>query len=293
MLEINYIDKTFNPQSSGSYEISLQANQNGLAYCIFDPSSNSFIVFRKHRFEYVVSTGDLIRKVQAVLENDDFLSFKFHKVLFLGFSQHATLVPESFFDRDEMAEYLYFNLGEQTDHAFFNNPVNPPGLFNVFALPEALVSQITLHFKKVEFLNQTTPFLRHIANQTAAFINPSVYMSLNPGFFDIACVGYGKLILYNTFQYVNENDLLYYTLFALKQVGFAPEKIVVKLSGEFSTRSSYFEMIRQYIPETVMDDAVCMPLLAPGLKALSVPRFLNLLNLQMCVSSGESIKVVK
>jgi hypothetical protein len=293
MHEINYIDKSFNPQSAGSYEISIQANQNGLAYCIFDPSSNSFVVFRKHRFEHVVLTGDLIRKVQAVLDNDEILGLKFHKVLFLGFTQQATLIPEAFFDRDQMVDYLRFTIGDQTDHALFNNPVIPPGLFNVFALPEALVSQITLHFKKAEFLNQTTPFLRHIANQPAALISPTVFMSLNPGFFDIACVGYGKLILYNTFQYANENDLLYYTLFALKQVGFAPEKTAVKLSGEFSIRSTYFEIIRQYIPETVMDDAVCMPILAPGLKSLPVPRFLNLLNLQMCVSSGDYIKAVK
>lgn len=293
MHELNYIDKSFDRESSGNYEISLQVNQNGFAYCIFDPASSRFIAFRKHQFENVVLTSDLIRKTQNVLDHDDILSLKYHRVRFLGFTQQTTLVPESFFDRDQMKEYLQFTVGNQTDYALFNNYIEPSGIYNVFALPESLVSLFTLHFKKVEFLNQTTPFLRHVAGQPSAFETPAVFLGLNPGFFDIACVGNGKLILYNTFQYTNESDLLYYTLFVLKQAAFSPDKISFRLSGEFSTRISYFEIIRQYIPEARMDEPICQPSLSHELKMLPVPRFLNLLNLQMCASSADYTKAVK
>lgn len=293
MHELNYIDKSFDRESSGSYEISLQVNQNGFAYCIFDPASNSYIAFRKHQFENIVLTSDLIQKTQNVLDHDDVLSLKYHRVRFLGFTQQTTLVPESFFDRDHMKEYLQFALGAQTEYAFFNNYIEPSGIYNVFALPESLVSLFTLHFKKVEFLNQTTPFLRHVINQPSAFEIPAVFLGLNPGFFDIACVGNGKLILYNTFQYANESDLLYYTLFVLKQAALSPDKISLKLSGEFSTRTSYFEIIRQFIPQARMDEPICLPSLSQGLKMLPTLRFLNLLNLQMCVSSADYTKAVK
>ncbi len=293
MHELNYIDKSFNRESSGSYEISLQVNQNGFAYCIFDPASDSFIVFRTHQFENVVLTSDLIRKTQNVLDHDDVLNLKYHRVRFLGFTQQTTLIPESFFDRDQMKEYLQFTLGTQTEYTLFNNYIEPSAIFNVFALPESLVSIFTLHFKKVEFLNQTTPFLRHVAGQPSAFETPAVFLGLNPGFFDIACVGKGRLILYNTFQYTNESDLLYYTLFVLKQAAFSPDKISLRLSGEFSSSISYFEIIRQYIPQARMDEPIWSSSLSHGLKMLPIPRFLNLLNLQMCVSSADYTKVVK
>ncbi len=142
-------------------------------------------------------------------------------------------------------------------------------------------------------MNQTTPFLRHIANLPDPFSISSVYLGLHTDFFDIACVGDGKLKLYNTFQYANENDLLYYIVFVYNQAGLDTLKIPLLLSGELSSKLSYFDLIKQYIPETRYDEAFCIPTLAPGLKQLGTARFLNLLNLQMCASSAEHIVAEK
>jgi hypothetical protein len=292
MHEINYIDKAFNPDASESYEVSIQANANGLAYCIADPSANSYLLFRKHPFDHVILAGDMIRKIRIVLENDEILSLKFHKVRFLGYTQQATLVPDDYFNKDEMTGYLHFNQGGEVDGELFNNAITPPGVHNIFALASDLVSLITLHFKKVEFMNQTTPFLKHLSNKPNPFVLPEVFLGLNPGFFDIACVGDGKLKLYNTFQYANENDLLYYTLFVFNQVGIDPQKTPLLVSGEFNTKLSYFEMLKQYIPETVFEKT-CISALAPSLKSLETSQFLNLLNMQHCASLAEHIKEEK
>jgi hypothetical protein len=214
-------------------------------------------------------------------------------VKFLGYTQQSTLIPDAFFDRHKMRDYLVFNHSGDVDLELFNNYITPPGIHNVFALPRELVSLITMYFKKVEFMNQTTPFLRHIANRKEVFEKPAVYIGLNSGFFDIACIGDGGLKLYNTFQYANENDLLYYVIFACNQVNFDTRQIPLLLSGEISSRLSFYEILKQYIPETRFDEVSGIPPLAAGLKSLNAPRFLNLLNLQMCASSAEHTKAEK
>jgi hypothetical protein len=293
MHEINFIDKSFDQDTQGTYNISLQANQSGLTYCIYDVETNLYVLFRRHRFEQVVLVEDLIRKIAGVFKTDETLSFQFHTVRVLAYTRQTTLVPEAFFEGHKMRDYLMFNHAGDVDHELFNNHITPPAIHNVFALSRELVSSMMLHFKRAEFLNQTTPFLRHISHVQDAFMKPAVYVGLNPDFFDIACTGEGKLKLYNTFQYANENDLLYYVVFICNQMGFDTRNIPLNLSGELSSKISYYEILRQYIPNTRYDEVAGIPSLAPGLRQLNPVRFLNLLNLQMCVSSAEHIGVEK
>jgi hypothetical protein len=230
---------------------------------------------------------DLTGKIAEVMDKDETLDLPFHFVRFLGYTQHTTLVPDAYFKRDKMSEYLAFNHAPEIDQELYSNHITTPDLYNIFALPRDLVAMITLHFKKVEFLNQTTPFLKHIGLEQDAFSKPEVHIGLNLGFFDLACTGDGKLKLYNTFQYLNDSDLLYYVLFIYKQLGLDPRKIPLYISGELSSKLSYYEILRQYIPETKYALVRGIPVLAPGLFQLNVVKFLNLLNIQTCALSAE------
>jgi hypothetical protein len=287
MNEINFIDKSFDREATETYSISLQANQNGLTYCIFDEVENQYILFRKHRFDQVILVSDLIREITGIFAADEILSLNYKKVRFLGFTQQSTLIPEELFDLEFMADYLVFNHAGDVHNQLFHNHISPPGIYNIFALSDELVSSITLHFKKVEFASQTTTFIRHIAHNPHLFRNDMVYVGLNPDFFDIACTGGGKLKLYNTFQYTNENDLLYYILFVYNKTGFEPRKVPLNLSGELSSKLRYTDMLREFLPELKPDEAYCISEFAPGLKQLDTSRYLNLLNLHLCASLVE------
>ncbi len=83
----------------------------------------------------------------------------------------------------------------------------------------------------------------------------TIYVGLNADFFDIAVTGNGKLLLYNTFQYVNETDLLYYVLYVCRQLSLTSQDIPLKLSGELSSRLVYFETLKQYFPAIDYDEA--------------------------------------
>jgi hypothetical protein len=287
MHELNFVDRSFDQDATGIYSISLQVNQNGLAYCISDDPAHNYVVFRKHRFNHVFLISDLLQKIKEVFETDHTLNLIFTKVRFLGYTRQSTLVPDAFFDSHKMVDYLNFNHPDEIDHEVFSNMIIGAGIHNVFALPGELVTIVTQHFKKVEFTSQATPFLRHLFSLENALDKPGVYLGLNADFFDIACTGNSKLRIYNTFQYTNENDLLYYVIFVCNQMGFDPRTIPLYLSGEFSSKLNYYELLKHYIPETRYDVVTGVPALAPGLVQLGPARFLNLLNLQMCASSEE------
>jgi hypothetical protein len=290
MPELNFVDRSFNKDHSLNYHLSIQADRNGLAYCIRNGRQKEFIVFKKYKFEHVYLESDLVGQVISVLDRDEILRLPFLDVHFMGYTQQNTLVPAGFYSPDHLADYMDFNTGGPSDGEMFSNHLRVPDTYNVFSLSRALVSLITLHFKKVEFSSQATPFLWNVSNQSGPVGIPAMYVGLNADFFDVAVTEGGKLLLYNTFQYVNETDLLYYVLYVCKQHSLKTSDLPLILSGELSSRLVYSEMLKQYLPATAHDAAAGLPPVATGLSPSLSYKYLNLFNLQACALSVESIK---
>jgi Protein of unknown function (DUF3822) len=293
MPEINLIDRSFNKENTSNYSLSIQADRNGLAFCVFDNKFKDLVVFRKYRFEHVYMTSDLVRQIIAILDKDDLLKLTFHAVHFLGYSQQSTLVPAAYFNSANLGDYLEFNIVGGSEGELFSNHILPLDTYNIFSLPRPLVTLVTLHFKRVEFSNQSTPFLWYLSHNLASQKKATVHISLNADFFDIAVVREGKLLLYNTFQYVNETDLLYYVLFVCKQLHLNLQEISLVLSGESGARLIYHDTLKQYIPAVQYSDASDLPPVSSALLPVIKHKYLNLLYLNSCALLAEHIKAEK
>lgn len=293
MHEINYIDKSFNPELSGTYNLCLQVNYKGLTYAVYDEQQQLYLMFRKHRFNQVYLVSDLEEAINHAFRSDETLGCTFRGVRFIGYTRQTTLVPDCYFENEKMHDYLSFNHAGDIDHELFNNVLPQQNLRNIFALPPELISTVMRHFKKVEFMSQTTTFLRHAFCKTNNHAQPALHIGLNPEFFDIAYIKDDALQLYNTFQYTGENDLLYYLLFVCKQLGIDTAATPLYLSGEYIAKLTYFETLKRYVPLTSYAAVSGIPLLAHGLRQLNPVRFVNLLNIQLCASSEENTGVAE
>jgi hypothetical protein len=238
-------------------------------------------------------TSDLVRQVIGVLDKDDLLKLSYQAVHFLGYSQQSTLVPSAYFNSANLGDYLEFNMIGGSDGELFSNLIMPLDTYNVFSLPRPLVTLLTLHFKKVEFSNQSTPFLWYLSNDLESQKKAIVRISLNADFFDMAVISEGRLMLYNTFQYVNETDLLYYVLFVCKQLRLNLEEVSLVLSGESGSRLIYHDTLRQYIPAVRHSDGSRLQPLSSALLPVVKYKYLNLLYLNHCVLLAEPIKAEK
>jgi hypothetical protein len=286
MHEIYYSERTIDNNTAKNCSLSIQVNPNGLTYCVIDGLANSFVHFKHFMFEHVHLAGDLVRMIDEAFSRDVILGMQFQSVRFMLYTQQTTLVPDAFFDIIKMPDYLKFNHAGDIDSEIFDNLIRND-IHNVFALPVEIVAMVKKQFTGVEFMNQSTPFLRHIFNLPSFETKSAVYVCLNPAFFDIACIGEGKLKLYNTFQYGNESDLLYYIVFVCQQLGIDTRIIPLYLAGEMSSKLIFYEILKEYFPGTRYDELAGVPALAPGLRQVSSTRFFNLLNMQLCELSEE------
>jgi hypothetical protein len=293
MPELNFVDRSFKKDNARNCNIYIQADKSGLAYCILDNSQGTHVIFRRYKFENVHLPGDLLRKITETFDRDEYLALSFHTIRFMGYSRQSTLVPSAFFKHDSMIDFLEFNITGESVGEVFSNYISPLQVHNVFSLPRELISLIILHYKKVEFSHQATPFLWHLTYQSEVLNKAAVYVGLNSDFFDIAVMHDNELKLYNTFEYVNETDLLYYILNVYKQLDVETKEVPLVLSGELSSKLIYYDTLRQYIPGVRYDLDSGLPPLSPGLLPLVKHKYINLLSLHNCVLSAEHIKEEK
>jgi hypothetical protein len=73
-----------------------------------------------------------------------------------------------------------------------------------------------------------------------------VYAQIDPKSFLAVCVENGRLLFANHFQFKTENDLLYFLLLVMDEMGLAPETNKVWLSGSILAGSSGFEKLNRY-----------------------------------------------
>jgi len=139
-------------------------------------------------------------------------------------------------------------------------------------------------------VHQATPFLLPVVNRQKLEEGISVNAGINRDFFDIAVFKDNRLLLYNTYSYVNETDLLYYVLYVYKEMALKTDTTPLFISGEMSTKLLYHDTLKQYIPGLAHANTADTFAFAPALYSISVHKFLNLITVHNCVLSVENTR---
>lgn len=87
----------------------------------------------------------------------------------------------------------------------------------------------------------------------------------------------GQLVFINRFEYFTENDLLYFTLLALKEMHLEPDTALVLLSGNLQADSLGYEKLNRYLGRMEFVKPV-IPLLQPQLDFLNKPAYFDLIS---------------
>jgi len=291
-MHLHLIANSFRAERSADYLLYVQLENDGLTYCIVDPASKLCLAFIKHPFSLRVSGGERTERLEAVIREDNNLALHYKSVRILHYSQHSTLVPADLFDISVAADYLRYNHHIDDKSEIFTDYIEPVRAYNVFSIPDNVVAVFRNNYEKVAFEHHSTPFICN-ASVSATGNETTVHAGINSGFIDIAVLKSNKLDMYNSFQYANEADLLYYILYVYKQMSLDPESNCLFISGEMSRKLSYIEILKQNFLKTGHGASAQNIKLAPELNSLNTYKYLNLLSLITCVLPEENIKAEK
>ncbi|MBN2613821.1 MAG: DUF3822 family protein [Bacteroidales bacterium] len=280
MADICLLDKSYSIADSKNYHISIQVNPDGVCFCMLDTRAGHYVGFKKYSFDPITDVERLTNKLEEIIDADEELKPAFGSSAMIWATQKSTFVPDVFFDETNLRDYFEFNHPlDELDEIHYNN-IEETAACNVFAIPTYPANLFYTRFRGIKYFHQATPFVK--ASLTDFAQPDAMHLNLNNGFFDIAVKKQGRLVLYNTFLFRNETDLIYYVLYIVNQLGIDPQGIPLTLCGELSDRVAYQETLAKYLPNMMYYEPAS-PAFTVIFERINRHKYFNLFYLYNCV----------
>lgn len=281
MPDIDLIDKSLDKENTRNYHLSIQADLNGFSFCILDIGKKIYLGLRHYQLEDIYSTENYVDKLTEIFNEDNLLNRQFQSSSFVYLTQKSTLIPESFFDKSNLKAYFEFNQSLNELDEINYNFIAEINAYNIFTVPNYIVNEVVNRLKNVNLFHQATPFIKSIFEKDIKTESECVYVNMNNKFIDIAVAVQNRLLLYNTFQFQKETDLLYFILYIYNQLNLDTRNSKLYISGEQSDKTRYYNELKKYITTVKYLEPVDF-LFSGVLEKYEKYKFLNLFNLVSC-----------
>jgi hypothetical protein len=233
-------DETFDAANPGAYNIYLTAGAATLRVAAVDVDRRKFVVLE----DYAVAAAGL----PALAAQHDFLSVRGWNEVRIAITGRAfTLLPVPLFrPGDEAAALGLHHQLEPTETARYY--VHPNlDLVNIFATDTALAEWLAATYGTAgRLLHHTSAFIAGLAHQRSAGTPRRLYLSL--GQQELTLVVLGQHLEYcNVFAFTTAEDVMYYTILVMQELGLNPDQDEVTVWGELTHDSAVFALLRTYV----------------------------------------------
>jgi hypothetical protein len=203
-------DESLDINSTGNYELSVQAGQDELSYCILDSIRGKYIMLRSYTPES--SRSFLPDQLDELMQRDDFLQRKYRQTHLVLTTAKSTLVPAALYDPARREEYFTFNHQVSEESIILTNHISQPESFLLFAVNRQIHEIVSSRFPGMFPQHHLKPLFHQIHLGENIHNQIYIHAHVEPGFFNLILFSNGKLELCNSFNYRNISDIIYYIL---------------------------------------------------------------------------------
>jgi len=284
IVEFEFLDETFDLNSTSNYHLSIQLGLDGFSFSILNPGSKKYIALKN--YPNIATNSEIINPdwIKSILKEDEFLNRNYKSVAVLFVTCNSVMVPDPLFKKESLKDYFDFNLDLPESQSIQSTKIERADSWSLFPVQTDILNILKDQFQNLNIFHQSAPFINNIlSNFKNTDESTQTYVHLYGKFFDLVVFDKQKLQLYNCFSYRHVNDLLYYILYVFDQLKLPAESTTLLLSGKVTRQSSFFENLRRYVKK--VDFAKRDPFFKYSYTFSKVPEhtFLNLLNLYPCV----------
>ena len=233
-------DETFDPTNLGAYNLYLLAAPARLCLAVADVERRKFVALE----EYTLPTGGLA----ALAEQHDVLGQRGWNAVRLAVTGRAfTLLPAPLFRAGDEAAALRLHHTPTATGTVRHTTHPGQELVNVFAADAAVADWLAVtHGAAGRLLHHTSAFLVGLVHQRGAAAPRRLYLS--PGPQELTLVVMGQHLEYcNVFACTTAEDVVYYTILVMQELGLDPDLDEVTVWGELTPDSTVFSLLRTYV----------------------------------------------
>ncbi len=265
----HWIDEQFDSQEVYKYDLFLEAADDYFAYAVVDKAKDLVKVIH-HQNEPLNQHYE-----------DVFLNYNYRKTKVIIPTDKFTFVPEELYADIQKEDYLKFINPNPTDliHTSFSKDSKT----NILAaISEKHHNLINGRFSDAEIYTQINPFLDGTRHMLAENKSPVFFINVLPNKMELMAYTRGRFSFYNIFDFTNTDEFIYYPLLVAQQLNFKPDLISVRLCGQISSLSEYYQAISEQFGKTDILEKPEFLNFSLVINSSEYHRFFNLVSLNLC-----------
>jgi len=245
MQNFAFVDETLDINLTQSYHLSIQADLNGLSFCVLDPVRNKYIVLEHFNFKPNQLFDDYLNELENFLDNHKLLNQSFKKVRLIWLCRKNALIPAQLFDKTKLKSLLELSHPLDELDEIHYKPLKYNDIVSTFIVPNLIANLFTKKYPGILFYNQQIPFINHIiekhhAEQTIGFVN------MQENFFEFVITKNGQIEFYNNFTITNAEEMTYFILYTLEQLQINTKNSELIVSGLIQKNSEHYQVLNNF-----------------------------------------------
>ncbi|MFD2725865.1 DUF3822 family protein [Hyunsoonleella rubra] len=239
--------KSNSSNTLSNHKLSIQISLSGLSFCILHTTSNTITSIKEIKFDKKVNPFEALDQLKALFESEEALQNTFDDIQLIHENDLSTLVPKPLFNEDFLADYLKFNSKILKSDFITYDPVDVNNCMNVYVPYVNINNYIYSKFGEFTYKHFSTILIEQILKQEKGNDTKRMYVNVCDSHFEVIVLDKEKLKLYNTFDYKNPEDFIYYILFTSEQLELDPETFDLVFLGNIEEGDSLYEIAHKYI----------------------------------------------
>ena len=235
-------DETFDPSQPGTYQLYLLAGPAGLRVAAAEVARQKIVLLE----EYAAPAPAAL---PAWLSQHELLGRPGWAQVRLALTGRAfTLLPRPLFrPGDEPAVLALHHALASTETArHFAHPALE--LVSIFAADQHLADWLhRTHGPKSCLLHHTSALLAGLLHQRGPAAPRRLYLHLGQWELTLVLLDQQRLEFCNVFSFASAEDVLYYTILVMQELGLNPDQDELTIWGDLTADSALFELLRTYI----------------------------------------------
>lgn len=220
--------------------------KEGFSYCTRSgerPAVSEFVVKEPNNWE-----TEIIKEFEINLSLRR--NFDWVKAAFVSF--FFNVVPNEYSD-EGLENLLNFSEAEFENNKLLRSETRF-GAQIVYGVSQQLIDRLNRLYSNVEFCHSAKLLIDTITVSDRKI----VHLNLNHHNLEILVTDGGNIIFYNLFETPTGEDVLFYSLYAMEQLGLDTNSVQVRTYGELISGIKVFEILKKYIRnigQALKDDA--------------------------------------
>lgn len=228
--------------------LSIQLSLDGFSFCIYNTVSKEFGAFSLYEFENAsISPYQHLDLVSEIFKKEPLLQSKYASVSVSHFNNLNTQVPEPFFEKQKLDQYLKYSVKVlENDYITFDQLKNTD-IVNVY-IPFVNINNFLIDtFGSFEYKHSSTILIEKLLHQYKNLPNDFCFINVTNNHFEIVVIKNNNFELFNCFKFNTKEDFIYYILFTAEQLNLNPETLQLVLLGNIEKDSELYAIVYQYI----------------------------------------------